>query len=419
MKIIDDIPGDKSVSHRAVIIGSLVEGTSIFNGFLTSDDCLATVSIFRELGVDIELNETTLVIKGQGVRGLTEPKTMLNVGNSGTGIRLISGVLCGLPFKSVITGDASIQNRPMKRIIAPLTAMGATIESVGDLPPLTIYGQSNLTSGWHYDMPVASAQVKSSILLAAVSAGVRVSVKEPDACRDHTERMLRLFGADVISDNGTIQLVTPQLHAIDNQIQIPGDISSALFFMCLALMINRPMEFKNIGLNPSRTACLDILRLMGATIDVKEYATAFEPMGDIVVRPCNQLKNIHIPPELVPNVIDELPILALLATKAAGKMVVREAKELRVKESDRISGIHRLMTALGGDVVEYEDGFDIQGTLHVAKKCSFDAHFDHRLAMSALIAGKAFGVEIDVTGVGSISTSFPNFISLLNGIDPI
>lgn len=416
MMVIESIPGDKSISHRAIIIGSLTKGTTIFDGFLLSDDCLCTLNIFQELGVNISIEGTTVTIEGGGVSALTKPKGPLNVGNSGTGIRLISGVLSGLPFESEITGDSSIQQRPMGRIIDPLTQMGASIQGSNHQPPLIIQGQPNLNDGWAYEMPVASAQVKSSILLAAITTGVTVSVHEPEPCRDHTERMLQLFGATVVSNGGTIQLMDSTLTAPANRVQIPADISSALFFICLSLMLNKPMTFKNIGLNPSRIGCLEVLKMMGANVVVTPHEGSYEPMGDIQVIPGSPLTNITVPLPLIPNVIDELPILSILATASNGVFQVRGAKELRVKESDRIDGICRLVTALGGHVTEVEDGFDISGPVEIAKDITFDAHFDHRLAMSGLIASKAYNVGANIEGCDSIATSFPNFMALLQKI---
>lgn len=412
--IIDAIPGDKSISHRAIIIGSLTNGTTTFDGFLTSEDCLCTLEIFRQLGVEISMDSTTVTIHGKGVSGLKKPKNQLHVGNSGTGIRLISGVLSGLPFDTEITGDASIQQRPMDRIIEPLTQMGAHITGNHGLPPLKIQGQTKLKNGWVYHMPVASAQVKSCVLLSAITTGVGVSVHEPEPCRDHTERMLQLFGATLTTTNGVIELTGPSLRAPVERIQIPADISSALFFICLSLMTNQPTTFKNIGLNPSRVGCLTVLKMMGADINIVPQKNSYEPMGDIQVGATHTLKNIEIPLSLIPNVIDELPILAILATACEGTMIVRGAHELRIKESDRIDGICRLVNALGGNIKEYEDGFDIRGPITSPQNIHFDAHYDHRLAMSGLIAAKAFGITANIEGKDSISTSFPNFLALLD-----
>lgn len=412
--IIDAIPGDKSISHRAIIISSLISGTSKFEGFLTSDDCMATLSIFKALGVEIEQDGPSVRINSQGIEQLKVPQNILNVGNSGTGIRLISGVLAALPFESTITGDASIQKRPMARIMDPLRQMGATFLGDNQTPPLTIRGNKHLLDNWHYSMPVASAQVKSAILLAALTADVSVTVVEPEPCRDHTERMLRLFGAQIDINNGTIKLKRSVLNSPLEPIQIPADISSALFFICYSLMIGKQTTFLNIGLNPSRIGCLTILKMMGANISISEHPNAYEPMGTIIVNPSPNLKNIDVPLELIPNIIDELPILAILATSASGTFKVRGAKELRVKESDRIAGVCRLINALGGHIKEYEDGFDvIATTLPLNQEFTFNAHFDHRLAMSAHIAAAIYKSHPTIEGEASIATSFPNFMEIL------
>ena len=261
-------------------------------------------------------------------------------------------------------------------------------------------------------MPIASAQVKSSLLLAGCTAGVKVSVSEPEQCRDHTERMLRLFGGGCTTTGGLIAYDGTPLKCPDDTIQIPADISSALFMIVLALLKNEHTRLTNVGLNPSRTGCLDVLKLMNAPIEVIEHDGSYEPMGDIVVHATDKpLQNITVPDELIANIIDECPILAVLATKATGTFSVRNAKELRVKESDRIDGICRLIKALGGQVREYDDGFEITGPINPPSAFKYDAHFDHRLAMSALIAGNAYGVVATVVGTESIATSFPNFLS--------
>jgi 3-phosphoshikimate 1-carboxyvinyltransferase len=408
------IPGDKSISHRAIIIGALAKGSTTFHGFLMSQDCLHTLDIFKQLGVQIEQEGTTVTIYGKGPEGLQKPENALYVGNSGTGIRLITGVLAGLPFNSQVSGDASIQQRPMDRVVNPLTTMGAQFESDNGTPPIFVTGNPNLLPGLTYTMPVASAQVKSAMLLAGVTAGVPVTVIEPEPCRDHTERMLQLFGAQVASEDGVISLNSWDLTAPSNTVQIPADISSALFFICLALMTQQSVTFTNIGLNPSRIGCLTVLKSMGANIEVVPYTDTYEPMGDIVVHVANApLTNITLSKELVPNVIDELPILAVLATACQGTFTVQDAKELRVKESDRIDGICRLITALGGTIQELDDGFLLEGGC-TPTDFNYDSHFDHRLAMSATIAAYAYGVSGTVEGEDSIATSFPNFFDLLS-----
>jgi 3-phosphoshikimate 1-carboxyvinyltransferase len=415
--VINDIPGDKSISHRSIIIGSLTNGISQFKGFLCSDDCLNTLNIFQQLGVSIEREGTSVTINSKGVNGFQAPSQTLNVGNSGTGIRLISGALAGSSISATLTGDHSIQKRPMGRIIDPLSQMGATINANNQLPPLIINGHSNLTNGFHYTMPIASAQVKSAILLSAVSANIAVDVTQPEECRDHTERMLELFGASITtSSNGLIRLSKSTLQAPKGVTQIPADISSALFFICYALMANQAMTFKNIGLNQSRIGCLEILKMMGAQLKIDHHTGSYEPMGDISIHPSKNRKNITVPLDLIPNIIDELPILAMLSLTQGGVFKVRGAEELRVKESDRIDGICRLVRALGANVNEFDDGFDISGPLSTPRSFEFDAHFDHRLAMSALIAASIFNVDGTIVGEESIQTSFPNFNIILNKV---
>ena len=416
-QIIDEIPGDKSISHRSIIIGSLTNGISQFKGFLCSEDCLNTLKIFQQLGVSIKRNGTVVTINSHGVNAFQTPSQTLDVGNSGTGIRLIAGALAGSSISATLTGDHSIQKRPMGRIIDPLSQMGATITANNQLPPLTINGHSNLTNGFQYNMPIASAQVKSAILLSAISANIAVDVTQPEECRDHTERMLELFGASITTSNeGVIRLTKSILKAPKDVIQIPADISSALFFICYALMANQEMTFKNIGLNQSRIGCLNILKMMGAQLNIDHHTGSYEPMGDISVRPSENLKNITVPLDLIPNIIDELPILAILSLTQNGLFKVRGAEELRVKESDRIDGICRLVRALGAHVDEFDDGFDISGPLTSPRSFEFDAHFDHRLAMSALIAASIFNVNGKIIGEESIGTSFPNFNTILKKV---
>jgi len=416
-QIIDDIPGDKSISHRSIIIGSLATGISQFKGFLCSDDCLNTLKIFQQLGVSIERKGTSVTINSNGVAGLQTPSNILDVGNSGTGIRLIAGALAGSSISAVLTGDHSIQKRPMGRIIDPLSKMGANVSAENQLPPITIKGNSSLKDGFHYKMPIASAQVKSAILLSAISANITVDITQPEECRDHTERMLQLFGASITtSSKGVISLAKSTLKAPEGVTQIPADISSALFFICYAVMANQPMIFKNIGLNQSRIGCLEILKMMGTQIKVDHHSNTYEPMGDITVLPSINRTNITVPVDLIPNIIDELPILAMLALTQEGVFKVRGAEELRVKESDRIDGICRLVRALGANVDEFDDGFDITGPLNLANSFEFDAHFDHRLAMSALISATVFRVNSKVIGEESIKTSFPNFKDILKKI---
>lgn len=419
-QIISDIPGDKSISHRAIILGALAENNSEFHNFLCAEDCLNTAKIFSELGVPVELHtETaTVKIKGQGLRGLKAPKDTLDVGNSGTGIRLITGVLAAQTFSTTITGDKSIQKRPMKRIITPLTKMGAKIsgQALNDniVPPLHISGQTAITSTT-YDMPMASAQVKSAILLAGLFANGTTTVIEPAPSRNHTEVMLSNFGVPVTTKGNTICLTGPATLKNpnpDTPIWIPSDFSSAAFFIILGLIGKTPITTTGIGLNPSRAALVDVLIEMGANIKIENTKTGVEPYGDITANP-STLKNGLVPKAVIPYIIDEIPILAIAACFGNGPLTVKNAEELRVKESDRIAAIGRLVTALGAGFEEFEDGFTLTPPTTPIPNFSCETFGDHRIAMSALIAAKAAGVTAHVSETASIQTSFPNFLAIL------
>jgi 3-phosphoshikimate 1-carboxyvinyltransferase len=414
---IHTIPGDKSISHRAVIMGSLAHGVTTVNGFLLADDCLNNMAIWQQLGVRIDRHGDQLRIYGRGPRALQSPNRVLDVGNSGTAIRLIAGALGGTSVNATLTGDASIQKRPMGRIIEPLRAMGVRIESSDNgCPPLRIQGNPQLRLNTRYAMPIASAQVKSAVLLAGISAGVPVTVIEPEACRNHTEILLTVFGVPVLVDNRTIAIPAASLTAPTDPIQIPSDISSALFFIAYGILANRPIHLTHVGLNPSRIACITALKAMGIGIRMVVDHTSREPMGDIYVDPSPLRHNVTIPLEWIPNIIDELPIIAMIALTQPGCFRVRGAEELRVKESDRIAGIVRLVQTLGGTITEYPDGFDIHGPQPIGLTWHYDAHFDHRLAMSAAIVSAAYGCQSVIDGSDSIQTSFPNFSAILNDI---
>ncbi|MFC1771588.1 3-phosphoshikimate 1-carboxyvinyltransferase [Candidatus Margulisiibacteriota bacterium] len=417
------IPGDKSISHRAIIVASLAENNSIFGNFLFSEDCLNTARVFQELGVDIELNgeKKTVSIKGVGLKGLKKTGQILDVGNAGTGIRLISGVLSGQDFVSQITGDNSIQKRPMKRAIEPLTLMGAEIkgrkmEGKDDIyPPLTINGKISL-NGIKYTLPVASAQVKSAILFASLYSLDRTVVTEPEKCRDHTERILKKFGADIQVINNKIYCSgLKKLKNPDPQVPlfIPSDPSSAAFFVVLACLLpGTELVIKNVGLNPTRARYLDILKSMGADLTITSVkGEDFEPYGDIIVR-SSSLENISIKKEDIPFVIDEIPILAVAALSGKGTFVVRNAAELRIKESDRIEGVSDLVKSIGGNIKTYADGFEIEGSSDF-KDFAVESKGDHRLAMSAIIAALAAGKEAIVKDHDCINTSFPDFFRII------
>ncbi|OGC05090.1 3-phosphoshikimate 1-carboxyvinyltransferase [candidate division WOR-1 bacterium RIFOXYA12_FULL_43_27] len=400
------VPGDKSISHRAVMLGAIAEGETIIEGFLMGEDCLATVECFRQMGIDVQMtndkcqmsNEGRIIIKGRGLKGLEKPNKPLYVGNSGTTIRLLSGILAGQDFDCEISGDASIQKRPMKRIIEPLSLMGAKISGNNDYPPLKIKGSK--LKGIEYKMPIASAQVKSAILLAGLYAEGKTTVIEPVPSRDHTERMLKYFGG-------------PPLQG--GEISVPGDLSSAAFFIVAGLIVpNSNLLIRNVGLNPTRTGIIEVIHRMGGNLEIiNEQLLSYEPRGDILLTVhSSQLTAIEIGGELIPRLIDEIPIIAVLATQANGKTVIRNAKELRVKESDRISTVSQELRKMGADIQETEDGMVITGPVKL-NGAVVNSHGDHRVAMSLAIAGLVADGEMIIENTDCIDTSFPGFEELL------
>jgi len=425
------VPGDKSISHRAVMIGSLARGETVIHGFLPSADCLATIGCLREMGVGIKMtndkcqmsNECRVIINGKGLFGLEEPKKELYVGNSGTTIRLILGILAGQNFVSHITGDTSIQRRPMLRVVKPLREMGAEIDELVDsrklnverrknelFAPLKIIGRE--LKGIQYEMPVASAQVKSAILLAGLLAEGETTVIEKHPSRDHTERMLAHFGVNIRVKGQGARVIGRQ-EFDGTEIDVPGDISSAAFFMVAALLTpNSELTIHNVGLNPTRTGILDILHRMGARIEVlNERIICEEPRGEIKVQSSN-LKAQTIGREVIPRLIDEIPIIALAATQAEGVTEIVGAKELRVKESDRIKTVCKELRKMGAKINELEDGMLIEGStkLYGAK---INSYGDHRIAMMAAIAGLIAEGKTEIEEAACIETSFPGFEELL------
>ncbi len=405
---LDSIPGDKSISHRAVMIGALSESVCRFTHFLMSEDCLHTIEIFREMGVKIDVSNDMVTVTGVGLRGLRASSKVLDAGNSGTSIRLMSGILAGQNFESRITGDASVQRRPMKRVADPLRKMGARID--GDFPPLTIYGGA--LSPIKYALPVASAQVKSAILFASLYCKEPTTVTEPAECRDHTERMLRLFGADIHVRNRTVTCSGKNRLELDRAVQIPSDVSSSAFFIILALLMPGSDVFiKHIGLNPTRDALIPLLRQMGADIEIQNGVDDWERVGDLRVK-ASSLSNLTVPESIIPIIIDEIPILAISGLFGKGKLKVTGAKELRVKESDRIKTIVELVKKMGGSIEEFEDGFELEGPREF-RDFEIDSYGDHRIAMSAIIGAIASGRQAKIVDVGCIATSFPNFFEIL------
>ena len=409
------VPGDKSISHRSIMLGSIAEGVTRVSGFLEGEDSLATLNAFRDMGVQIERNGSNVVIHGVGMRGLKEPKNPLNLGNSGTSIRLMSGLLSAQNFDSKLCGDESLSTRPMGRVINPLREMGADIFGDDSRPPLTIKGGSKL-SGIEYTLPVASAQIKSCLLLAGLYGEGITTVIENGISRDHTERMLRGFGYDVISSNNRISLLGGgSLKGCD--IEVPSDISSAAFFMVAGCISkDSSITLNSVNINPTRTGVIDILKLMGGNIELlNQRLQAGELIADIKVSSSN-LKGIQIPENLVPLAIDEFPVLFIAASCADGETVLTGAKELRVKESDRIQVMADGLTSLGIENHVLEDGIRILGGEFTKQASSIKSHHDHRISMAFAIASVRSKFDIEIEGVDNVKTSFPNFVELANSI---
>ena len=409
------VPGDKSISHRSIMLGSIAEGVTRVSGFLEGEDSLATLNAFRDMGVQIERNGSNVVIHGVGMRGLKEPKNPLNLGNSGTSIRLMSGLLSAQNFDSKLCGDESLSTRPMGRVINPLREMGADIFGDDSRPPLTIKGGSKL-SGIEYTLPVASAQIKSCLLLAGLYGEGITTVIENGISRDHTERMLRGFGYDVISSNNRISLLGGgSLKGCD--IEVPSDISSAAFFMVAGCISkDSSITLNSVNINPTRTGVIDILKLMGGNIElINQRLQAGELIADIKVSSSN-LKGIQIPENLVPLAIDEFPVLFIAASCADGETVLTGAKELRVKESDRIQVMADGLTSLGIENHVLEDGIRILGGEFTKQASSIKSHHDHRISMAFAIASVRSKFDIEIEGVDNVKTSFPNFEVLANSI---
>lgn len=409
------VPGDKSISHRSIMLGSIAQGETRVRGFLRGEDNLATLNAFRAMGVDIDDDGETLSIKGKGLHGLVEPSDVLDCGNSGTSMRLMTGLLAGQCFFSVLTGDKYLRNRPMKRIIDPLERMGAAINgrAGGDKAPLAIAGKELF--GIRHDSTVASAQVKSAIMLAGLYASGETVVVEPHLSRDHSERMFRYFGAD-IEAGGQMVKVRGGRELEGRDIVVPGDISSAAFFMVAALIVpGSELLIRGVGVNPTRTGVIDILTGMGGSLELLDRREiSGEPVANILVR-ASRLKGIEIGGELVPRAIDEFPVICVAAAHASGRTVIRDARELRVKETDRIAAMAVSLRSAGVEVAETEDGMEISG-LERLRGCVTDSCGDHRIAMSMLVAGLAASGGITVRDVDCIGTSFPNFIPLLEGV---
>lgn len=402
------VPGDKSISHRAVMLGALAKGTTSVTNFLKGADCLSTISCFKKMGIEIEQLPSEILIHGKGLHGLNAPETILDAGNSGTTTRLLSGILAGQAFCTTLTGDASIQKRPMTRIITPLSQMGGKIESLSDngCAPLKITGHP--LKPIHYLSPVSSAQVKSCVLLAGMYADGITKVTEPYLSRNHSELMLRSFGADVISE-GTTAAITGNPVLEGQNVIVPGDISSAAYFIAAGLLIpGSEILIKDVGINPTRDGILKVCADMGADIQLlnkREYGK--EPVADILVKH-SELKATVIEGALIPTLIDELPMLAVMAAFAQGTTVIRDAQELKVKESNRLDIIVQHLSAMGADIIPTEDGMEIHGGKPL-KGAVLDSYMDHRIAMSFAVAGMAADGETEILNASCVDISYPEF----------
>ncbi|HHA2974358.1 3-phosphoshikimate 1-carboxyvinyltransferase [Stenotrophomonas maltophilia] len=409
------IPGDKSVSHRSVMFAALADGTSHIEGFLEGEDTRATARIFSQLGVRIETpSPSQRIVHGVGIDGLKAPDAPLDCGNAGTGMRLLAGLLAGQPFDCTLIGDESLSGRPMRRVTGPLSQMGAKIDTQDDgTPPLHVHGGQSL-HGIDFASPVASAQIKSAVLLAGLYAQGETSVVEPHPTRDYTERMLSAFGVEIEFSPGKARLRGGQrLRATD--IVVPADFSSAAFYLVAASIIpGSELRLKQVGLNPRRTGLLHALRLMGADITEENPAEqGGEPVADLVVRYA-PLKGARIPEELVPDMIDEFPALFVAAAAAEGQTVVSGAAELRVKESDRLAAMATGLRALGMQVDETEDGATLHGGVRLGSG-TIESHGDHRIAMAFAIAGQISDGEVRINDIANVATSFPDFDGLARG----
>ena len=409
------VPGDKSISHRAVMFGSLARGTTRISHFLEGADCLSTISCFRKMGIEIDRNKDEILVHGRGLHGLTAPTEILDVGNSGTTTRLISGILAGQTFTSELDGDDSIRTRPMKRIMTPLASMGADITSRLDngCAPLIIHGRPLHAA--HYDSPVASAQVKSCVLLAGMYADGITSVTEPFLSRNHTEIMLNYFGAEITSE-GTTASIRPEPVLEGRDIQVPGDISSAAYFIAAGLLApGSEILLKNVGINPTRAGILKVCMDMGADITLLNESTEGEPTADLLIR-TSSLKGTTIEGSIIPTLIDEIPMIAVMAAFAEGTTIIRDAQELKVKESDRIAVMVDNLRRMGADIEGTDDGMIIHGgrPLHGAV---IDSHLDHRIAMSFAVAGTICDGTVEILNGECVNISYPEFYHDLYSLD--
>lgn len=409
------VPGDKSISHRSIMLGSLANGKTEITGFLKSADCLSTMNAFRAMGIDIVEEPNRIIVNGKGLHGLTAANRTMDMGNSGTTTRLLTGILAGQKFASKVSGDESLNSRPMKRIIEPLNKMGADVRSVNDdgCAPLVIL--PSRLDGITYNSPVASAQVKSSILLAGMYAEGETTVIEPVLSRNHTELMVNGFGGKIVSE-GTKATITPGLELTGQKIEVPGDISSAAYFIAAGLITpNSEIVIKNVGINPTRDGILKVALAMGGNITKEnERTVSGEPVCDLVVK-SSLLHGITVEGDIIPTLIDEIPIIAVMAACAEGTTIIKDAAELKVKESNRIDTVVEGLYKMDVDVTPTDDGMIINGgkPLHGAK---ISSHSDHRIAMSFAIASLVANSDTEISWAECVSISYPTFFSTLESI---
>lgn len=414
------IPGDKSISHRSIMLGSIALGTTEITHFLEGADCLSTIDCFRKMGVEIERKPSSILVHGKGLRGLTAPASTLNVGNSGTTTRLISGILSGQNFATTLSGDDSLNSRPMKRIMTPLNTMGAHIRSLNDNGCAPLHIRPGALHGIHYQSPVASAQVKSAVLLAGLYADSPTSVTEPALSRNHTELMLQGFGAYVATDlhtDGTATAhVEPCKELYGQQICVPGDISSAAYFIAAALLVpGSELLVKNVGTNFTRAGFLRVCKAMGADIEtVSQTIEGGESRADLLVR-YSHLKGTVIEGDIIPTLIDEIPMIAIMAAFADGQTVIRDAAELKVKETNRIDTVTAGLKAMGAVITPTDDGMIIEGTGHL-NGASIQSYLDHRIAMAFSVAGLASDGETQIVDSQCVDVSYPEFYATLNSV---
>ena len=414
------IPGDKSISHRSIMLGSIALGTTEITHFLEGADCLSTIDCFRKMGVEIERKPSSILVHGKGLRGLTAPASTLNVGNSGTTTRLISGILSGQNFATTLSGDDSLTSRPMKRIMTPLNTMGAHIRSLNDNGCAPLHIRPGALHGIHYQSPVASAQVKSAVLLAGLYADSPTSVTEPALSRNHTELMLQGFGAYVATDlhtDGTATAhVEPCKELYGQQICVPGDISSAAYFIAAALLVpGSELLVKNVGTNFTRAGFLKVCKAMGADIEtVSQTIEGGESRADLLVR-YSHLKGTVIEGDIIPTLIDEIPMIAIMAAFADGQTVIRDAAELKVKETNRIDTVTAGLKAMGAVITPTDDGMIIEGTGHL-NGASIQSYLDHRIAMAFSVAGLASDGETQIVDSQCVDVSYPEFYATLNSV---